>query len=116
MALHITTPPKDTLNRRLDEIGWGLFFLLIGGLWIAPNVPSGAWLVGAGLILLGVNVVRRFNDIPVSTLTVVLGIVALAAGFGDYFGVKLPFFALLFILIGASMIAKPLFERQRPTS
>lgn len=111
MAFHAVTP-KDTLNRRLEEIGWGLFFLMIGGIWLLPQTfPDGAWLIGAGLILLLINGVRSLNGIAVSWFTIALGIVALAAGLFDVFGVKLSLFAVLFIVLGVGMIAAPLFRR-----
>lgn len=110
MEFHVTTP-KDTLNRRLEELGWGLFFIMIGGLWLSPpTLPDGSWLIGAGLILLGVNAVRQLSGITMSWLTVALGTVALAAGVFDVFGVKLPLFPILFVVLGAGMIAAPLFR------
>ena len=110
MAFHAASA-RDTLNRRLEEIGWGLFFLMIGGIWLFPQtVPDGAWLIGAGLILLGINTVRQLSGIAMSWFTIALGIVALAAGLFDVFGVKLSLFAVLFIVLGVGMIAAPLFR------
>ncbi len=28
---------KTALDKRLDSIGWGLFLIMIGGLWLAPE-------------------------------------------------------------------------------
>ncbi len=112
MAFPATTP-KDTLNRRLDEIGWGLFFLITGVFLLAPaRFPEGSWLTGVGLIMLGINAVRRLNGIRTSGFTIVLGVVALAAGIGDLLGVKIPWFAVLFILIGASLLVQQLLRRE----
>lgn len=106
MASQVSAP-KDALNRRIDEIGWGLFFLVTGAVLLVPDkVPGGTWLMAVGLILLGINGVRRVNDIPISVFTVVLGILALAAGIGDLLGVKLPLFAVLLIIIGVSVIVR----------
>lgn len=106
------TTPKDTLNRRLDEIGWGLFFLMTGGLLLAPQkIPDGTWLIGVGIIMLGINGARRLYGIPISLFTVVVGIVAVAAGVGDFLGLKLPLFAALFILIGAGIIVRQLLQK-----
>ena len=70
------------LNNRLDAIGWALLLILTGLVWIAPKalVPEGAWLLGLGLILLGVNVARSLNAIPVQGFGIWLGILALALG------------------------------------
>ena len=61
--------------------------------------------------MLGINFIRFFNGIKMSGFTLILGAVALIAGLGGVFAVKLPFFAVLFILIGASIILKPLMGK-----
>ena len=45
---------KEALNWRLEAIGWGLFLIIIGALWLIPEqrVPEGAWLIAAGVIML----------------------------------------------------------------
>ncbi len=81
---------QSALNKRLEAIGWGLFLIMIGGIWLAPGgwVPQGTWLIGAGLIMLGINGVRYRKGIKTSGLTIVLGILALFAGLGGLFGIK----------------------------
>ncbi|NQT22752.1 MAG: hypothetical protein HQ579_04845 [Candidatus Omnitrophica bacterium] len=103
-------PRKAALCKRIDAIGWALFFIMIGILLLLPEgrVPETAWLLGAGIILLGGNVVRRLNGIKVDGVTAVLGILALGFGISGFFGVELPIFAILLILFGASIILKPL--------
>jgi len=106
---------KNALNKRLEAIGWALFLIMIGGIWLVPDeqIPQGVWLIGAGLIMLGLNGFRYLNGIKMSGFTIVLGVLALAAGLGGVFGVKLPLFAILLILIGASIILKPLIEKKQ---
>lgn len=102
--------PKDTLDRRLDGIGWALFLIMIGGLMLLPAVPSGTWLIGAGLIMLGINAARQMNGVRMSTFSVLLGIGALVLGLAQFTGVNLPVFALLLILIGASILWRAFVE------
>ena len=106
---------NNELNKRLEAIGWGLFLIMLGGIWLVPDerVPQGIWLIGAGLIMLGINGVRYLNGIKMSGFTSVLSILALAAGLSGLFGVKLPLFAILLVLIGASIILKPLIEKKQ---
>jgi hypothetical protein len=106
---------KAALNKRLESIGWGLFLIMIGGIWLVPDeqVPGGTWLVGAGLIMLGLNAARYLNGIRMSGFTIVLGILALASGLSDFAGIDLPLFPILLILIGASILLKPMFERRQ---
>ena len=106
---------RTALDRRLDEIGWGLLFILTGGLWLLPEeqVPHGTWLVGIGVVLLALNVVRYLNGIRVRLVTSVLGALALAAGLADFVGVELPLFAIMLLLIGGTIVLEPLLRGGR---
>ena len=75
------TPPRDpadALDHRLNDIGWGLFLVLMGTLWLLPAgaVPDGTWLLGTGVLLLGLNAVRLTKGIRVHRLGVLLGLLA----------------------------------------
>lgn len=105
---------ESALNIRFEEIGWALFLLMIGILWMLPDerIPPHTWLIGAGLIMLGVNFARYFSGIKMSGFTVFLGIVALVAGAGGIFNLTLPIFPALFIIIGASLLMRALFKKR----
>lgn len=100
---------KEALNQRLEAIGWGLFLIIIGALWLIPDarVPDGTWLIAAGVIMLGVNVVRYLYDIKLSWASVLLGLLALIFGVGEFAGLDLPFVAILLIVFGAGIILRP---------
>lgn len=108
------TGEKQELNKRLETIGWALFLIMIGGLGLVPTaqIPGGTWLIGVGLIMLGLNAARLINGIAMSGFTIFLGILALLSGLGDFLGVKLPLFPILLILIGANILLKPLLEKK----
>ena len=110
-----TSVDKLALNKRIEAVGWGLFLIMIGGIALIPDnqVPNGLWLIGAGLIMIGVNVVRYLNQIKMSSFSLVLGIVALIAGLSDFAGVDLPMGPILLILIGASILFRMLVEKDR---
>jgi hypothetical protein len=105
---------KSSLNKRLEDIGWALFLIMIGCLLLVPTqqIPQGTWLIGTGLILLGINGVRYLNDIKMSIFSVVFGVFALVAGLGDLFGVKLPLFAVFLILMGISILLKLFIDQK----
>lgn len=98
---------KVDLQKRIEESGWGFFLLIIGILLVLPSefAPRGAWLVAAGIIMLTLNCIRYLNNIGVSRFTVVLGLLAVAAGLTEFFRVTLPLPGLL-ALIGLSIIVK----------
>ncbi len=107
------------LNRRLEAASWGLFLIMLGGIWLVPaeRIPEGTWLVGAGLIMLGLNAARFAYGIKVSVTTLGLGVFAVILGIGDFVGMDLPFFPILLIVIGASLILQawlnPLLEKEK---
>ena len=103
-----SSDPKEHLNKRFEAVAWGLFLIMIGCLWLIPNdqVPEGTWLIGVGVIMLGINLARNLKGIKMSGFTIFLGILALCIGIGDYFGVDLPIFPILIILWGFYNISK----------
>ena len=110
---------RTNLNKRLEDSSWGFFLLLIGTLLLLPNelVPHGAWLVGAGIIMLGLNCIRYFNDIRVSRFTVVTGAIALVVGLASFLGLRPPLLAIFLALIGLSIIVRSIIPpNTRPRS
>lgn len=107
-------PKKKILNARIDAIGWALFFIMIGILLLIPEdrIPETSWLIGAGLIMLGGNVVRRLYSIKMEGCTVVLGALALFFGISGVFSLNLPIFPILLILVGGSIVYKILFNKK----
>jgi hypothetical protein len=104
---------KMHLNKRLEAIAWGLFLIMIGGLWLMPEaVPEGTWLIGVGIIMLGLNLVRKMYGIKMSGFTIFLGIVALIIGIGAFVGADLPIFPILIILWGLSVVLEPFLKKK----
>lgn len=100
---------KEGLNRRLEAVGWGLFLIIMGALWLMPEgtAPQGVWLIAAGIIMLGVNAVRYVNGIQMSGGSLLLGLLAVIFGVGEFVGMDLPFVAILVIVFGAGIILRP---------
>ena len=106
---------RGTLEELLDRIGWGLFLVMTGVLWLLPEGrgPPGTWLIGTGLLLLGLAAVRYFNGLRVSTVVTILGALALAGGLADLTGVTPPLLALGLIVFGALVVLGPLVAHRR---
>ena len=110
VPVSVTNGPLD---RKLHDIGWGLLLMLTGMIWLVPaeRVPEGAWLLGVAAILIGVNVVRYVKHITVSGFSLVLGFAALLAAFSRIWRTELPVLASCLLVIGASLVAKPLLTK-----
>jgi uncharacterized membrane protein len=111
----VTDPEKAALNKRLETSFWGLFLIMLGGWALIPNetIPKGAWSIGVGLLLLGLNGARYLNKIRMSGFTTFLGVLALVGGIGDMLGWADLNGALILIILGAYLILKPWFEERR---
>lgn len=108
-------PEKAALNKRLETVFWGLFLIMLGGWALVPSetIPKGAWSIGVGLLMLGLNAVRYLNQIRMSGFTTLLGILALLGGIGDMIGWADLNGAILLIILGAYLILKPWFEEKK---
>ena len=105
----------DRKSKRLDEIAWALVLIMTGGLWLAPKgmFPEGAWLVGVGLIILGLNAARAISGLKMSGFGVVVGLVALAAGIGRILGQELPIIPILLIVFGVGLVIRTVARGRR---
>ena len=104
---------KIDLSERLDDFGWAALLIAIGTIWLVPDklIPQGSWLIAVGVILLGLNAIRYYNGVRMRGFSLVVGIVALIIGLGEFVGLKLPLFPIALIVIGVAMLLKPLFEK-----
>lgn len=97
---------KQDLNKRLETVSWGLFLIMLGGFALVKGVPEGTWLIGAGVIMLGLNAVRLLVGIRASWFTLILGAIALLSGLSSVLGIDIPVGPLLIILIGLAIIVR----------
>jgi hypothetical protein len=106
---------KAALNKRLETIGWGSFLVMLGGFALVPHeiVPKGAWSIGVGVIMLGLNVARYFNNIKMSGFTTFLGVVSLVSGVLQLLGVHSLEGPILLIVLGLYLVVKPWFEKRQ---
>jgi hypothetical protein len=109
----------QTTNHKYNLIGWGLLSLLWGITILFDFIPFGIGVLGTGLILLGVNAVRRLNGLPTKADNLVLGILALVWGgleLARPILAQLPvtadwdwaIFAILLIVLGGILLLRPM--------
>jgi hypothetical protein len=100
-----------TTATRLDHIGWGIFLVMIGTIWLVPSVPPGTWLIGTGILLLALNAIRSRLGVPWSGFWVGVGAVAFVAGLADFADIRLPIFPICLVILGAALILKTLVSQ-----
>jgi hypothetical protein len=68
------------LNRRYEMVAWGSLAILWGVTILFNFIPFGVGILGTGVILLGVNIVRSIYNLPTRGDNTVFGILMLAWG------------------------------------
>lgn len=108
-------PQKAALNKNMETAAWGCFLILLGGFMFVPDtiVKGGIWSIGVGLILLGLNAARYFNGIRMSGFTTFLGIISIIGGGLELAGMNGIDGAVFLIVLGAYLILKPYFDKQK---
>ncbi len=106
---------ENAVRQHLEEVAWGLLLTLTGVIWLDPgiHVPFGMWLFGTGTILVGGNIVRYAVDRRFETFSLVLGIVALVAGLGEFLAIDMPVLGLAFLAFGLVLLLQPLRRSTR---
>lgn len=96
-------------------MAWGLFVILIGGLWITAEMTTldmGAYFaLGVGLILVALNLGRRSIGAKISKFGLGLGIVALLVGISGIGGLGLSLIPTIIIVIGIFIVAEAIAKR-----
>jgi len=104
-----------SLSERIDAVGWGVVLLMTGGILLVPGnftILFHIWLVGLGFTLLGANLMRYLNGLQLRGFNIVLGVAAVAAGLGIFFGIDLSFLAILLVLFGAQILFRELIQKR----
>ena len=97
----------ENLNKRFVTIAWGALILWLGILMIIPGNQSPIFVLGAGIILLGLNLARVLCRIPMSAFSITLGSLSIGLGllatFRSVLNIspfELPFLPTLLIILG----------------
>ena len=108
----IVNEEKAALNKNLETVAWGLFLIMLGGFAFVPKetVPKGAWSIGFGVIMLGLNLARYLNKVKMSGFTTVLGVIALVGGIAQLLGFHQLEDGILLIILGCLYHLQALFR------
>jgi hypothetical protein len=97
-----------------------MILILLGGLGLFPGDQTGIFVLGTGLILLGINLLRLINGIAISRFSLAFGAVAAILGgwaslrffLGARGELELPLFPIILIAAGVYVLI-PSPEQER---
>jgi len=93
---------KD-LHKKLDVVGWGLFFIWIGVAMLS-NVGWGAGLLGVGTITLGGQTARKYFGLKLEGFWVAVGFIFVLGGVWELFDIRLGAVPILCIVAGVALL------------
>ncbi len=95
----------------LGTLAWGALFILWGITEMFTTLPKGTGAVGIGIILVGLNLARRWQGQPISGFSTTIGILALLLGALQlvspylHLSFELPVFAILVMALGVIVLS-----------
>ncbi len=105
---------KSTRNKIFDAIAWGVFIVLLGVGWITSTyypMDTGIYIaLGAGLILITLNLARWTTGISISKFSLFIGMLALALSGSGILGFTMPFIPTLIVLVGLFIVAQAMHK------
>ena len=106
------TPDRQYMARKLDAIGWGLFFIWVGIAFLA-DLGWGVGLVGVGVLGLGEQVARRRFGLNMEGFWVVVSFLFIVGGFWTLFDTQVALVPLLLIVAGLAVLFSAFWGKPR---
>jgi hypothetical protein len=97
---------------RIDSIVWGLFFIWIG-VAVILDLGWSTGLIGAGIILLGEQLVRSLIGVKTQSFWIIAGILLIASGIWTIYEVSISLFPIALIIIGLVILISSFKKRNR---
>ena len=103
---------NSTFARSIDSVGWALFFVWAGTALLA-GIGWTWWLIGAAIIILGVQAALFLKGDRLDIFMLALGAVLLVGSIADMLGSAWSFIPAFLIVIGVLMLADTFRARPR---
>ena len=94
---------KPDLAHKLSEVGWALFFIWLGLSFLA-NFGGAISLLGIGVIILGMQIIRKAMKLNFEGFWLFIGLLFLLGGVGRVLEVRIPIIPIVLILAGMVML------------
>lgn len=105
-------PDTHSLERALQAIGWGLFFIWIG-IALLSEFGWGIGLLGVGIITLGGQMARKHFNLRVERFWITVGVLFLLGGVWELFEIRVGLIPILLVVAGIVLLMSPLLARKR---
>jgi hypothetical protein len=99
-----TLGANSTFTRSINSAGWALFFIWAGTALLA-DIGWTWWLIGAAIIILGVQAALYLKGERPDIFILAVGIVLLTGSIFDMIGSAFSFIPAFLIVIGVAMLA-----------
>lgn len=99
----------EMLKKRYELFAWGALFILFGVLSIIPGDQTGEFYLGAGVILLGLNLIAFYaHKVPINWFWSFVGIVAIFIGTVGLLSLHLgiPIFEIFLVAFGVALLIR----------
>ena len=110
---------KESMDRLLEGLAWGMLLVWWGVSFVPGFLPNGLDAAGTGIILLGVNTMRRILGVPVRGFSIGLGILTIVWGALDmsrsvlHLDYRPPVLAVLLAVAGLIVLTAALLRRRK---
>jgi hypothetical protein len=98
---------KKRIAKRLDDIGWGLFFIWVG-IAVLADLGWGVGLLGVGILALAEQGIRVRMGLNVEVFWVVVGLLLVVGGGWEISDTSLSFVGAALIVAGAAFLVSAL--------
>ena len=100
------------MARKLDAVGWGLFFIWVGIAFLA-DLGMGVGLLGVGVLALGEQVARRHYNLNMEGFWIVVGFLFVVGGLWSIFEARVALVPLLLIVAGLAVLVSAFWGKPR---
>ena len=107
-----STSERQYMTRKLDAVGWGLFFIWVGIAFLA-DLGWGVGLVGVGVLGLGEQLARRHYSLNMEAFWVVVSFLFIVGGLWTLLDAQVALVPLLLIVAGLAVLFSAFWGKPR---
>jgi hypothetical protein len=90
-------------EKKLEAVGWGLFFIWIGIAFLA-DFGFAIGLFGVGIITLGSQAARKYFNFKLEGFWIVVGLLFIVGGIGELVNIEIDLLPILLIVAGSVIL------------